>query len=211
MADLLIRLLLAYLLGSLIGGYWVGRLRGGIDLRAQGSGNVGATNALRTQGRGFALAVLAVDLFKGVAAVLLVPRLPLPLHGPMPLSADWVPFLCGLAVTAGHVFPVWFGFRGGKGAATFAGVFAVLLPATLGFMLLAFAITVVLTGIVSLGTLVAATTAVLHVLWQYGVHPQPPTVFVLLAAVLVFWTHRSNIARLRRGEESRFRSLLRRR
>ena len=89
-------LLLAYLLGTVIGGYWVGRLRGGIDLRSAGSGNVGATNALRTQGKMFAAAVLLIDLIKGVLAVTLLPAWLAP-------SLIWLPYACGIAATLGHV------------------------------------------------------------------------------------------------------------
>lgn len=204
MIDCLVRVLLAYLAGTVIGGYWVGRLRGGIDLRQHGSGNVGATNALRTQGRWFAFAVLAIDLFKGIAAVLLIPVLPLPLTPAGGEVAVWLPFLCGLAVTVGHVFPVWFGFRGGKGAATFAGVFGALLPTTLLWMLAAFVGALLASGMVSLGTLSAAVAAVLHVGWRHGLAPGPELGFVLAAAALVFHTHRANIGRIFGGTESRF-------
>lgn len=204
MIDLLVRVLLAYLAGTVIGGYWVGRLSGGVDLRQHGSGNVGATNALRTQGRWFAAAVLVIDLVKGLVAVLLLPRLALPLPAGSAEQLQWLPYLCGLAVTVGHVFPVWFGFRGGKGAATFAGVFAALMPLTLLWMLAAFTAAVLATGMVSLGTLAAAAAAVLHAAWVHGPVLAPATVFVSLAAALVVYTHRANIGRMRAGSESRF-------
>lgn len=196
-------LLAAYLLGTIIGGWWVGRLRGGVDLRRVGSGNVGATNALRTQGRAFAAAVLAIDASKGVLAAWLVPRLFAPAVSPE--LQPWLPYACGLAATLGHVFPVWFGFSGGKGAATFAGVFAVLLPATFLWMLAAFVTAVMVSGIAALGTLSAAAVAVVHVLLT-GAEPAA-RVFVIAAALLVLFTHRANIGRMLRGQEPRFPSI----
>src|SRR5208283_2707202 len=107
--------LIAYLLGSLLASLILGRIRG-VDIRKMGSGNAGATNALRTQGKVFGLAVLLLDIGKGVLAVRWVPGLSLPGVGVDPgLSREWLTLACGLAVIVGHVYPVWFGFRGGKG------------------------------------------------------------------------------------------------
>lgn len=203
MMILLAKVLLAYLLGSIIGGYWVGKLRGGIDLRLSGSGNVGATNALRTQGKMFALAVLMVDAIKGVLAVVVLPALP-----GVSVPDDWTgwePYLYGVAVTVGHVYPVWFRFKGGKGVATLAGVFASLLPWVFLWMLAAFVATVLMSGVVALGTLVAALVAVLGVVIGGDVGAQSaPFLFALAMALLVLLTHRQNLVRLLNGEENRF-------
>jgi len=187
---------LAFALGGVLGGRIVGRLRG-VDLRAAGSGNIGATNALRTQGFGFALAVLAIDAGKGAAAVLLLPQL-------APL-AEALPYACGAAAVVGHCFSPWFGFNGGKGVATLAGVFAALLPWSFVWMLAAFVLVVLLTGIVSLATLFAALSALLQVTCfaPSGVF-SPAGGFVLTMVALVLFTHRANWQRLLRGEESRF-------
>lgn len=205
MAELLVKVVLAYLLGTTMGGHWVGRLRGGVDLRQQGSGNVGATNALRTQGRGFAVAVLAIDLLKGVAAVALVPPLPWPLPGGLPAGAAVLPYACGAACALGHVYPAWFGFRGGKGAATLAGIFGVLMPFALLWMVLAFALVLVLTGYAGLATVTAALTALLYVTCF---HPEglfgPAGGFTLCMTVLVLYTHRGNLLRVWSGTENRF-------
>lgn len=191
-------LLLAYLLGTVVGGYWVGRVRGGIDLRSAGSGNVGATNALRTQGKMFAAAVLLIDLIKGVLAVTLLPAWLAP-------TVDWLPYACGIAVTVGHVFPIWFGFRGGKGAATLAGVFASLMPWAFLWMMAAFVSALLMTGMVAGATLSAAGAAVIYALWMHGLTGWPVEIlFVILMAVLVVYTHRGNILRMRYGTESRF-------
>src|SRR3954463_6830574 len=120
----LVKVLASYLLGSLIGSLIVGKLRGGVDIRTQGSGNAGGTNALRTQGKVFALWVMLIDIGKGVAAAWLVPVIPLPVPGGEVLTGAWTAALCGMLAIVGHVFPLFFGFRGGKGAATYAGVVA---------------------------------------------------------------------------------------
>ena len=111
MTELLLKALLAYLLGNIMGGHIVGRLRG-IDLGQVGSGNVGATNALRTQGKGFAVLVLLIDVGKGIAGALLVPLLPL---GSASVSPEHLAYVCGAAVTLGHCYPALWGFKGGKG------------------------------------------------------------------------------------------------
>jgi glycerol-3-phosphate acyltransferase PlsY len=205
MFELVAKVVFAYLLGTAMGGTIVGRLRGGVDLRAQGSGNLGATNALRTQGRGFGLAVLAIDVGKGVLAATVVPALPWPLPDPLVFGRDSLPYACGAAAALGHVYPAWFGFRGGKGAATLTGIFAALLPAALPWMLLAFALVLVLTGYVGLGTV---TAAIIALLWATCFAPDglfsAPGAFTLSMALLVVFTHRGNLARVWQGRESRF-------
>jgi len=205
MFELLTKIVIAYLLGTAMGGFIVGRLRGGVDLRTQGSGNVGATNALRTQGKAFALAVLAIDVGKGVLAVTLVPAVPWPLPGAMALGRATLPYACGVAAALGHIYPAWFGFRGGKGVATLAGIYAALLTAALPWMLLAFALVLVLTGYVGLATVTAALTAMLYITCfdPQGVF-SAAGVFTTTMAALVIYTHRGNLARLWHGHESRF-------
>ena len=205
MAELLAKVLLAYLLGTAMGGFIVGRLRGGVDLRTQGSGNVGATNALRTQGKLFALLVLLIDVGKGIVAVTLVPALPWPLPEGLALGRGALPYACGVAAALGHVYPVWFGFRGGKGAATLGGIFAVLLAAALPWMLLAFALVLVLTGYVGLATVTAAITALLYVACfsAQGLF-SPPGLLTLTMTLLVIYTHRENLLRVWHGRENKF-------
>lgn len=203
MIDTLIQTVLAYLIGTLMGGSIVGALRGGVDLRAQGSGNIGATNALRTQGAAFALGVLAIDVLKGVVASLLVPQLPT--FGTPLLGVGDQAYVCGVAVALGHCYPVFARFRGGKGVATLAGVFGALLTASLAWMLSAFVLVVMLTGYVSLATIVATLIALLHVtcfsaagLWSSA------GAFTVAMALLVVWKHRDNLRRLVAGNENRF-------
>jgi glycerol-3-phosphate acyltransferase PlsY len=204
MLEALVKAALAYALGNVMGGHLVGRLRGGVDLRSLGSGNVGATNALRTQGAAFALMVLAIDAGKGLVACLLLPALPWP-DSATPWPRDWLAYLCGIAVTLGHCYPAAYGFKGGKGVATLAGVFAALLPTGLSWMLVGFVLVLLLSGYVSLATLCAAAIAGLYVacidsrgaLSALGV-------FTALMMLTIAFKHRENIGRLWRGEEHRF-------
>ncbi|MCI0749733.1 MAG: glycerol-3-phosphate 1-O-acyltransferase PlsY [Nevskiales bacterium] len=209
MIEALVKMALAYLMGTCLGGFIVGALRGRVDLRRQGSGNVGATNALRTQGAGFALAVLLIDFGKGALAVTLLPLLPWPGPGGLPVGRAILPYACGMAVTLGHVYPVWFGFRGGKGVATLTGVYALLLPMALPWMVLSFALVLILTGYVSLGTVTGAVTALLYVTCF---HAQGlfsvPGLFTLIMTGLVFCTHRGNLWNVWKGTENRFERVL---
>lgn len=191
--------LAAYALGSLMGGLILARLKGGIDLRASGSGNVGATNALRTQGAAFALGVLLIDIGKGVLAALGLPTLAG--EGANPALG----YACGAAAVLGHCYPVWARFQGGKGVATVAGVFAALLPASFVWLIAAFVLVVLLSGTVSLATLGASAVALLHVTCfsEAGLFSAAGA-FTLSMALLVVVKHRANWARLRAGTEPRF-------
>lgn len=204
MIEVLVKVLLAYVLGNVMGGHLIGKLRGGVRLDQVGSGNVGASNALRTQGARFALMVLAVDVGKGVLGALAVPALPLPL-GDATLSRETLQYLCGAAVTLGHCYPAFWKFRGGKGVATLAGVFGALLPWVLPWMLGGFVLALILTGYVAAATL---TAAVMTLFYVACIDPRGAIsalgVFTAFMAALLLFKHRDNIARLRRGEEHRF-------
>ncbi|HSC15979.1 MAG TPA: glycerol-3-phosphate acyltransferase, partial [Gammaproteobacteria bacterium] len=157
MIELGLKVTLAYLVGSVLGSLLVGFFYGGVDIRKAGSGNAGGTNALRTQGKVFALWVMAIDIGKGVLAAAVIPPLAIPGVGiDESVDRSLVLYAVAFAAIVGHVFPVWFGFRGGKGAATAAGLVCYLAPAAgltmLGsWLLIAFA-----TGFVGLATIVAA-------------------------------------------------------
>lgn len=200
MIEAVTKILAAYLLGGVMGGDLMRRLFGGADLRESGSGNVGATNALRTRGAGFALGVLAIDIGKGVLAALALPALPWP-PSAAPASLG---YLCGLAAVLGHCYPVFAGFRGGKGVATFLGVFGALLPAALPWMLGAFALTVMLTGYVALASLTAAMAAVAQVAVLGSGALSPAGWFALAMLALLAFKHRGNFIRIAAGEEHRF-------
>jgi acyl phosphate:glycerol-3-phosphate acyltransferase len=206
MLELGVKMLMAYLLGTLLGSLILGRLRG-IDIRSMGSGNAGATNALRTQGKLFGILVLIIDIAKGMVAVWWLPTAVLPAVGVDPaLPREWLTLACGLAVIVGHVYPVWFSFRGGKGAATVVGVVAALELRLLLPMLLCWFAVLLLTGYVSLATMLAgvALIAAVHVLEPNN---GPLLIFCWLVTAFVIYTHRSNIVRMRSGQENRVRRL----
>jgi acyl phosphate:glycerol-3-phosphate acyltransferase len=206
MLELGVKLLLAYLLGTLLGSLLLGRLRG-VDIRNMGSGNAGATNALRTQGKLFGFSVLLVDIAKGVFAVWWLPSAVLPGVGvDADLPRDWLTVACGFAVIVGHVYPVWFGFRGGKGAATVVGVIAAVDLRLIPPLLVSWFIVLVLTGYVGLATMLSAVALVVVV----GIaepHDVPLLSFCAAVAGFIIYTHRGNIARMRAGRENRVRRL----
>lgn len=202
MLELSIKTLLAYLLGALLGSLVLGRLRG-VDIRRLGSGNAGATNALRTQGRLFALAVLAIDVGKGVLAVAYLPRVSLPGIAPDPdLPRIWLTLACGFAVIVGHVYPVWFAFRGGKGVATMIGVVGGLEPRLLLPVLACWLVVLMLSGYVGLSSMLAGAALVA---FACLVEPGNIPLLCFCAAIEIFvvYTHRGNIARMRAGNENR--------
>lgn len=205
LAILAVKAALAYLLGSIVGGLVVGRLRGGVDIRKLGSGNAGGTNALRTQGRGFAFWVLLIDIGKGWCAA--GPLATMHLAG-APANAAWQGWtvsLCALAVMAGHVWPLWYGFKGGKGVATLIGAVLGAAPLLLLPMLAVWLATVMLCGYVGLGSMLGAVTLI-GLTARHGVHG-PLLWFAVPAAALIVFTHRSNIARMCAGSEHRARRL----
>ena len=188
----LLLLALGYLLGSMPNGYLAGRWLKGIDLRDCGSGSTGATNVLRNVGKGPALVVFLLDVGKGALAVLLAKSFGL---------NDWVQVLAGLAALAGHIWPVWLGWKGGKAVATGLGMFLGLAwPVGLACFGLFMAV-ISISRIVSLSSVVAAIgLPVLMVLT--GASGASISVSVV-ASVMVLWRHRSNIERLIAGTEPR--------
>lgn len=200
-----VAVILAYLLGSLSGGLLIGRLLGKEDLRRSGSGNAGATNALRTGGRGFGLGVLIFDLVKGVVVAAFLPLLvPLP----------WLVYACGAAAVLGHIYPVFYGFAGGKGAATLIGVLLVVAPTALLPGLAVWLICLGVTGYVGLSTVLGMTAVAAALALRLGLWPPAPAVvFGLAMLALTVYTHRGNLRRTFAGDENRFQRamLLRRR
>ncbi|HEY7640247.1 MAG TPA: glycerol-3-phosphate 1-O-acyltransferase PlsY [Steroidobacteraceae bacterium] len=208
MLELGLKTLIAYLLGSIVGSLVVGRLRGGVDIRKLGSGNPGGTNALRTQGPVFAFWVLLIDAGKGWLAAGLLPGVQLPGIGIDPsIDRHWLAVACASAVVIGHIYPVWHGFRGGKGAATLVGVLLGLKPVALVPVLIVWLLLVLLTGFVGLATLLATATFPAYVAAS-GMQPAGALLtFGCAMLLLVCYTHRSNIERMRAGTENRARRL----
>jgi glycerol-3-phosphate acyltransferase PlsY len=208
MLELGVKTLVAYLLGSLIGSLLVGQLRGGVDIRKLGSGNAGGTNALRTQGWSFALWVMIIDIGKGWLAAGLLAPMNLPGIGIDPqVERDWLAVACATAVVLGHVYPVWYGFRGGKGAATLIGVLIGLKPVAILPVFGVWLAAVMLTGFVGLGTMLAVASFPVYLAIT---EPHPSTAMLVFGAAMtlfVCYTHRGNIERMRAGTENRARRL----
>jgi glycerol-3-phosphate acyltransferase PlsY len=200
LALLLLRIFIAYLLGSLIGSLVVGKLYGGVDIRTQGSGNAGSTNALRTQGKVFALWVILIDVGKGVLAAGLLPYL---FASSGVLSLEWTAVLCGAAAILGHVFPIFFRFHGGKGFATFLGVLVMLSWQALIVAVILWCLVLVLSGYVSLSTLLAAWSVPVFAAIVGGTR-SALFWFGLVVALFIVYTHRNNIRRLVSRKENRF-------
>ena len=196
--HLAVALVLSYVAGSIPAAYLAGKSRG-IDLRRHGSGNLGATNVVRTLGWKIGLIVFAIDVAKGALPVLILPR-----WTPAPPSPEAIGILCGVAAILGHFRPVFLRFgKGGKGVATATGVFFALAPLPMLAGMSVFAVVVLVSGYVSLGSLAAALLLPSLLLIRDG-HDSPVFQISAVLAAFVFWTHRANIQRLRRGEEHRF-------
>jgi glycerol-3-phosphate acyltransferase PlsY len=190
MVGLILAFIIGYLLGSIPFGLVLTRLSGGPDLRSIGSGNIGATNVLRTGKRWLAAATLLGDMLKGTVAVILM--------------REWSGFdaalIAGLGAFFGHLFPVWLGFKGGKGVATYIGLLLALAwPVALAFCLIWLAVAAI-TRYSSLAALIASAATPLA-LWLLGYWPEP-ALFALLT-LLLWIMHRANIARLTNGTEGK--------
>lgn len=203
MLELGIKILASYLLGSLNGSLILGRLYG-IDVRRSGSGNPGGTNALRTGGARFALQVMLIDVGKGFLPPWLLPLLVLPGVPLDPeISRTWLALACAGAAIVGHCYPLWFGFTGGKGAATTLGALAAIAPGLLIPGGIVWAIVLMWTGYVGLATILAAVAMSLWVaVTDYGTRPQL-FLFLFLLACFIVYTHRANIRRMQEGREHR--------
>lgn len=191
-------IVIAYLIGSIPFGYLIVRTKEGGDIRQTGSGGTGATNVSRRAGKAAGVLTLLLDASKGVAAVLIAQNLS---------GSDWVQAAAAIAVIVGHIFPVWLGFRGGKGVATGVGVFLVLAPIALLCAGVIFVSIVFFTRYVSLGSIMAAALIPLLV-WLQNVFVEPVAdlrpllTAAVVGALLIIVAHRGNIERLARGTES---------
>ena len=205
MLELGVKITLAYAVGAIMGGLVVGYVRGGVDIRAVGSGNVGGTNALRTQGKAFAFFVILIDVGKGIVAVAFLPLLRFPGIGFDPeIDRELLTYAVGLAAVVGHVFPVWADFRGGKGGATAAGLLAYLAPAVAVPVIGAWLVVVFFTGYVGLATVSAAWLGAVYVALTGLPEQRSFLIFASLLAAFITYTHRGNLRRMWDGTESRF-------
>ncbi|GET43296.1 glycerol-3-phosphate 1-O-acyltransferase PlsY [Microseira wollei] len=194
----LLLLLLAYLLGSFPTGYLAARILKGIDIREQGSGSIGATNVLRTLGKGPAIVVLLLDAAKGALAISLA-HFAFSFAVAGLLSLPWLVALAGLAAVFGHSWPIWLNFKGGKSVATSLGILLAMSwqvgLATFGV----FAFFLAISRIVSLSSIAAAIAVSLLMILLH--QPLPYQLFAIAAGLYVIWRHRSNISRLLAGTE----------
>ncbi|MCD7970573.1 MAG: glycerol-3-phosphate 1-O-acyltransferase PlsY [Alistipes sp.] len=197
----IILLITAYLLGSIPSAVWIGKRFYGVDVREHGSKNAGATNTLRVLGPKAALPVFIMDLAKGFAAVQLYRLSPDALTG-------WV-FYIKLALVAavvlGHIFPVFAGFRGGKGVATLTGSVLAINPPAVLLCILTFVLVLSLTRYVSLSSMTAGVMLPVYLRFVFGEKYPPLLIFACAVSVLLIWTHRRNIGRLLNGTESKIR------
>ena len=202
MLELGLKTLIGYLLGSLVGALIIGGFRG-VDIRELGSGNAGGTNALRTQGFGFAAATVFIDAGKGWLAAGWLPLAAIPGVSADPsIARDWLAACCASAAVAGHIWPLFFQFQGGKGGATLAGTLLALAPALLAVAVAVWFAAVMLFGFVGLGTMAAALSVPIAT-WLLFPTSVALLAYALAMAALIVWAHRGNLARMRAGTEPR--------
>ncbi len=208
MAELIILVLIAYVVGSIPTSIIVSRLKYNTDIREHGSGNAGATNIFRTFGWKPALFVTLIDIFKGW----------LPAYIAGNIQSDTIMFgnnsdalmiIAGFAAVLGHTYTMFAGFKGGKGVGTAAGMLIALFPIAIPICLIVFALTILTTGIVSLGSMLAATALPIALFIIGGINPESQIsltlrIFALLIPAFIIFTHRSNVKRMMEGTENRF-------
>lgn len=203
--------LMAYLLGSIPSAIWVGRKFYGIDVREHGSGNAGATNVFRVLGKGPGTVVLLMDIVKGYLAVVLAYMMEKHLYSEEISNASnswFFPVVFGVLSVIGHMLPVFAKFKGGKGVATLFGIIIALDPRVAGLALLVFVLVNIVTGYVSVGSLMAGLSIPGLFLQVFGYRDMSIVVFGVSVGVLIVYTHRKNIKRLMAGEETKSRILV---
>ena len=187
--------LAAYLLGAIPSGLLLARLKG-VDLQKVGSGNIGATNVFRCVGKGWGVLAFVLDAVKGFVPAFFFPRL-------LESAPPWLGLACGVAAVAGHNWPVWLKFKGGKGVSTSAGMLLGIAPAAVGIGFAVFALAVALTRWVSLGSILAAVAVPAAYLWMNGADNRLLAGALVLMGALVIVKHRANVKRLLNGTEPR--------
>ena len=188
-------ILASYLLGAIPNGLLIARLKG-VDLQKVGSGNIGATNVFRCVGKGWGVLAFVLDAVKGFVPAFFFPRL-------LESAPPWLGLACGVAAVAGHNWPVWLKFKGGKGVSTSAGMLLGIAPAAVGIGFAVFALAVALTRFVSLGSILAAVAVPTAYLWMNGADNRLLAGALVLMGGLVIVKHRANVGRLLKGTEPR--------
>ena len=201
--ELITKLGLSYLVGSASGSVLLGKLKG-VDIRNLGSGNAGGTNAFRTQGAAFATGVLFVDIMKGFISAKFISSINLPIFSGT-LDTNLLIILCGIAAILGHVYPIYHGFRGGKGGGAAIGmVFAISWP-TISLAILLWLVILLLTGFVGLGAMLGSISVIYFAHYFKDAINNPYFLpFTVFLSFFIIYTHRSNIKRMLDGTENRF-------
>lgn len=202
--EILIKLVLSYLIGSTSGSILLGKLKG-VDIRNMGSGNAGGTNAFRTQGASFAAGVLGIDILKGFISAKFISAMNLPIFSSSTVDPNLLIILCGVAAVLGHVYPLYHGFRGGKGGGAAVGMVFAISWSSISLAILLWMIILVLTGYVGFGTMLGSISLI------YFAHYFKDTInnpyflpFTVFLSFFIIYTHRSNIKRMLDGTENRF-------
>jgi len=202
MIQFLLFIFISYLFGSLSGSLLLGKLKN-IDIREMGSGNAGGTNALRSVGPLFALGTIIIDILKGyIPIILLSPYI-------NNINFDVAQIILGIAAVLGHVYPIFYNFKGGKGAGTLVGVVLAIFPYSVPFVFLTWVIILILTGYVGLSTMCAGISLVLVTYFSY-----PPSIlsefgyFTIIVSIFLIYTHRENIKRMITGNENQFKKVM---
>ncbi|MBC8256110.1 MAG: glycerol-3-phosphate 1-O-acyltransferase PlsY [Candidatus Marinimicrobia bacterium] len=202
--EILIKLALSYLIGSTSGSILLGKLKG-VDIRKMGSGNAGGTNAFRTQGATFAVGVLFIDIMKGFISAKFISAMNLPIFSSSAVDPNILIIFCGVAAVLGHVYPVYHGFRGGKGGGAAIGmVFAISWP-SITLAILLWLVILLLTGYVGLGTMLGSVSVIYFAHYFRDTINNPYFIpFTIFLCFFIIYTHRSNIKRMLDGTENRF-------
>lgn len=206
--QIIINCILSYLIGSISGSMVLGNLKG-IDIRKMGSGNAGGTNAFRTVGPFFALGVIIIDILKGYISVIYITQLNF-MNYSIIGSNEIMNIVCGISAVLGHVYPVYYNFKGGKGAGTLIGIIAALFPfKSLMYAILSWIIILIFTGYVGLGTIIAGITLALNAYVIFvGTEFSEYIYFAFLMAIFIVFTHRENILRMLNGNENKFEKIM---
>tara|TARA_Y100001970_G_C14212255_1_gene847593 strand:- start:562 stop:1182 length:621 start_codon:yes stop_codon:yes gene_type:complete len=197
----ILRIMSSYLLGSISGSMVIGKLKN-VDIRNMGSGNAGGTNAFRTQGAFFALGVITIDILKGFIAVYYI--------GMGTGNINTLALVCGFASVLGHVYPIYYNFKGGKGAGTLIGVLLALpLPSlTILILILIWLLVIVMTGYVGLGTILTGLSFPIYLYISPDIISNELMGFSIACSLFIIFTHRSNIKRMIKGEENQFKKIM---
>ena len=202
--EILIKLVLSYLIGSTSGSILLGKLKG-VDIRNMGSGNAGGTNAFRTQGASFAAGVLGIDIIKGFFSAKFISAMNLPIFSSSTVDPNLLIIFCGVAAVLGHVYPIYHGFRGGKGGGAAIGiVFAISWP-SISLAILLWLVILLFTGYVGLGTMLGSVSVIYFAHYFRDTINNPYYLpFTIFLSFFIIYTHRSNIKRMLDGTENRF-------